>query len=71
MKQLSRGDVIIALDFPSADEVYAFLDRFEEEKPFVKIGMVVTAALSAEIRDRTPQDRAGHFQGIRMIRPVN
>ena len=29
--------------------------------------MVVTAALSAEIRDRTPQDRAGHFQGIRMI----
>ncbi|HNW87069.1 MAG TPA: MFS transporter [Candidatus Limiplasma sp.] len=29
--------------------------------------MVVTAALSAEIRDRTPEDKAGHFQGIRMI----
>ncbi len=29
--------------------------------------MLVTAALSAEIRDLTPQDKAGHFQGIRMI----
>ena len=29
--------------------------------------MLVTASLSAEIRDRTPQDKAGHFQGIRMI----
>ena len=32
-------DVIIALDFPSAADVYAFLDKFQEEKPFVKIGM--------------------------------
>ena len=29
--------------------------------------MLVTAALSAEIRDLTPEDKAGHFQGIRMI----
>ncbi len=29
--------------------------------------MLVTAALTAEIRDRTPADRAGHFQGVRMI----
>ena len=32
-------DVIIACDFPTADETLAFLDRFEGEKPFVKIGM--------------------------------
>ncbi len=32
-------DVIIACDFASAEETYAFLDRFTEEKPFVKIGM--------------------------------
>ncbi|MGM9626275.1 MAG: orotidine-5'-phosphate decarboxylase [Eubacteriales bacterium] len=32
-------DVIIACDFPSAEETFAFLDRFESEKPFVKIGM--------------------------------
>ena len=32
-------DVIIACDFPSAAETLAFLDRFGEEKPFVKIGM--------------------------------
>ena len=32
-------DVIIALDFDSKDKTLAFLDRFTEEKPFVKIGM--------------------------------
>ena len=29
--------------------------------------MLVTAALSATIRDYTPAEKAGHFQGIRMI----
>ncbi len=32
-------DVIVACDFASADETYAFLDKFTEKKPFVKIGM--------------------------------
>lgn len=32
-------DVIIACDFPSADEVLKFLDNFTNEKPYVKIGM--------------------------------
>ena len=32
-------DVIIACDFPSADETLRFLDRFTGRKPFVKIGM--------------------------------
>ena len=32
-------DVIIALDFSSKDEVYGFLDKFKDKKPFVKIGM--------------------------------
>ena len=32
-------DVIVACDFPSADATLAFLDRFQDEKPFVKIGM--------------------------------
>ena len=32
-------DVIIACDFPNAGETLAFLDRFDQEKPFVKIGM--------------------------------
>ncbi len=34
-----RDHVIIACDFPSAAETLAFLDRFGDEKPFVKIGM--------------------------------
>lgn len=32
-------DVIIACDFPSAEETFRFLDRFTGRKPFVKIGM--------------------------------
>ena len=32
-------DVIIACDFPSAEQTLAFLDRFQDKKPFVKIGM--------------------------------
>ena len=32
-------DVIIACDFPSKEEVLAFLDKFEGRKPYVKIGM--------------------------------
>ena len=32
-------DVIVACDFASAEQVYAFLDKFEGKKPFVKIGM--------------------------------
>ncbi|MCR4886440.1 MAG: orotidine-5'-phosphate decarboxylase [Clostridiales bacterium] len=44
-----KHGVIIALDFPSAQEVYAFLDRFKEEKPFVKIGMELFYAEGPEI----------------------
>ena len=32
-------DVIVACDFPNADATLAFLDQFQDEKPFVKIGM--------------------------------
>ncbi len=32
-------NVIIACDFASAEATFAFLDKFTDEKPFVKIGM--------------------------------
>jgi len=32
-------DVIIACDFASAEQVFAFLDKFTDVKPYVKIGM--------------------------------
>lgn len=32
-------DVIIACDFASPEATFAFLDKFKEEKPFLKIGM--------------------------------
>ena len=42
-------DVIIACDFSSAAETFAFLDRFTEEKPFVKIGMELFYAEGPDI----------------------
>ena len=32
-------DVIVACDFANAQDTFAFLDKFTEKKPFVKIGM--------------------------------
>lgn len=32
-------DVIIACDFANKDQCMAFLDRFIDRKPFIKIGM--------------------------------
>lgn len=49
MKQADKGDVIIALDFPTAGEVYEFLDRFDQEKPYVKIGMELYYAEGPQI----------------------
>lgn len=34
-----KRDVIIACDFAGREETLRFLDQFENEKPFVKIGM--------------------------------
>lgn len=42
-------DVIIACDFASAEAVFAFLDKFEGKKPFVKIGMELFYAEGPEI----------------------
>ncbi len=36
---MSHRDVIIACDFSSAETTLAFLDKFTDSKPFVKIGM--------------------------------
>ena len=49
-------DVIIALDFDSKAKTLAFLDKFTEEKPFVKIGMELYyaegPAIVREIKER-------------------
>lgn len=42
-------DVIIACDFAERKEVFAFLDRFEDKKPFVKIGMELFYAEGPQI----------------------
>ena len=43
-------DVIVACDFSSAEQVYSFLDKFEDgRKPFVKIGMELFYAEGPQI----------------------
>lgn len=42
-------DVIVACDFSSAEQVFTFLDKFKERKPFVKIGMELYYAEGPEI----------------------
>ena len=42
-------DVIIACDFNGKKEVYDFLDRFTDEKPYLKIGMELFYAEGPEI----------------------
>lgn len=42
-------DVIVACDFSTKAEVMSFLDKFKEEKPYVKIGMELFYAEGPEI----------------------
>ena len=42
-------DVIIACDFASEEQVFDFLDKFKDEKPFVKIGMELYYAVGPSI----------------------
>ena len=42
-------DVIMACDFSSAQQVFDFLDRFTDKKPFVKIGMELFYAEGPQI----------------------
>ena len=42
-------DVIVACDFSSAKQVFDFLDKFQDEKPFVKIGMELFYAEGPQI----------------------
>ena len=42
-------DVIVACDFASAEQTFAFLDKFTGKKPFVKIGMELYYAEGPQI----------------------
>lgn len=44
-----KKEVIIACDFASGEKTYEFLDKFSEEKPFVKIGMELFYAEGPQI----------------------
>ena len=44
-----KRDVIIACDFASPEATYEFLDKFQDEKPFLKIGMELYYAGGPEI----------------------
>ncbi len=44
-----KRNVIIACDFPGMNDTLSFLDRFEGEKPYLKIGMELYYAAGPEI----------------------
>lgn len=44
-----NNNVIIACDFASAEDTYRFLDKFQDVKPFVKIGMELFYAEGPQI----------------------
>lgn len=52
------NDVIIACDFENADQLYTFLDLFNEEKPYLKIGMELFYAEGPSIVNEVK--RRGH-----------
>ena len=58
-------DVIIALDFDSREKTLAFLDLFQDEKPFVKIGMELFYAEGPDIV------RQIHARGHRIFLDLN
>lgn len=51
-------DVIIACDFSSAKDTFDFLDKFTDEKPFVKIGMELFLCRGPFNRARNQKKRA-------------
>ena len=53
-----RKDVIIACDFSSKEDTLKFLDLFNEEKPFVKIGMELFYSSGPDIVKETK--KRGH-----------
>ena len=58
-------DVIIALDFDSREKTLTFLDLFQDEKPFVKIGMELFYAEGPDIV------RQIHARGHRIFLDLN
>ena len=59
-------DVIVALDFPGREETLAFLDKFENEKPFVKIGMELFYAEGPDIVKEIKKRRRKVFLDLKL-----
>ena len=59
-------DVIIACDFASAEETLAFLDKFTEEKPYVKIGMELYYAEGPQIVKKIKERRHKIFLDLKL-----
>ena len=48
-----KKEVIIALDFPTLEKTLEFLDKFKEEKLFVKVGMELYLQNGPVVLDRS------------------
>ncbi|MBQ3078566.1 MAG: orotidine-5'-phosphate decarboxylase [Clostridia bacterium] len=61
-----KRDVIIACDFPGMNETLSFLDRFEGEKPYLKIGMELFYAAGPEIVRRIKERGHNIFLDLKL-----
>ena len=59
-------DVIIACDFSTAEQTYAFLDRFTDRKPFIKIGMELFYAEGPDIVRNIKKRGHGIFLDLKL-----
>ena len=65
-----KRDVIIALDFKDAETALSFLDKFTEEKPFVKIGMELFYAAGPSIVKEVKARGHNVFLDLKTKKPV-
>ena len=71
MSNKINKDVIIACDFSSAEQCYAFLDKFKDEarKPFLKIGMELFYAAGPEIIKELKRQGFKIFLDLKLHKP--
>lgn len=63
---MKNKDVIIACDFPTAEDTLAFLERFGDERPFVKIGMELYYGAGPEIVRKLRERGHGIFLDLKL-----
>ena len=66
-----KKDVIIACDFNGKEQLFDFLDKFKEEKPYLKVGMELTGTVRNVIDFGAFVDIGVHQDGLVHISQIS